>query len=324
MCLNFLIVKIGCDNDNTIKIDTQQLTTVVNTTINTIADRAESNARSINTVDVTNNGLFDCPAGFTIKQVPVDNVTTIDKVNNTQATEINTAITDKVQSKLSQQQVQGVLGFLNSIGQAGSIKNGTDITNQVKESVRNAVTNSIITEAVNGAFDVQTLKLTNNGIIEGGSCNIIQQDILNVRSTNIASNAQNNLQNDTFLNSLLNYVKQTQKSADLSWVKWIFIAVIAVAVLLALGLVLYFVFGGSKSKPKSQSKQQLAEELRRKILEKKEGGIASKSNLEGLEKSAEARVGEGGGEGGGESGQTFSRLGEKLGKLGEKFGKRFE
>lgn len=333
MCLNFLIVKIGCDNDNTIKVDTSITETVVNKVIENNVGKAGSDTVVVNTLNVTNNGVFDCPGGFNISQTSNINVRTINKVNEVESAQINTSMTNNVKDQLTQEQVTGILGFLNSIGQAGSVKNGADITQKVAEAVSNAVNQSIINEAWAGTFDTGTLNLTNNGIVEGGACNIVQSDAFDIRVTNLATTVQTTLQNDTFLNNLLAYVKQTQKSDDFSWVKWIFIAVIAVAVLLGLGLVLYFVFGGSKSKPQgSQSRQQLAEELRRKILERKEGGIASRSNLEGLERSAESRVGGepgldegrfGGFEFSPEARQGYKKLANRFGGIAERFGKRF-
>jgi len=321
MCLNFFLIKIGCDNDNTIKVDTSILTTVVNTVIQRNVERSVDNARFVQDLVVNNNGTFNCPGGFTIAQTNDVNQTTINNVNVTQSAQINTSMTNNVKDELTQEQVTGILGFLNSIGQAGSVTNGADITDKVKEAVKNAVTQSVVAEALNGDYANQTLTLNNNGVVEGGSCNIVQNNAFNIRVTNLATTVQATLQNDAFLNDLLNYVKQTQKSDDFSWVKWIFIAVIAVAVLIALGLILYFVFGGSKSKPAGQS--QLKEALERRALEAREEGIAGRPRLDGLERSAEDRVEGTRFELSPEARQGYRNLSERFGGIAERFGKRF-
>ena len=326
MCLNFFLIKIGCDNDNNIKVDTSILTSVVNKVIQSNKERSVNNLVVVNDLIVNNNGVFNCPGGFTIAQTNDINETTINNVNITQSSQINNSMTNNVKDQLDQEQVTGILGFLNSIGQAGSVKNGADITDKVRESVKNAVTQSVVAEALNGTYVNNQLTLNNNGIVEGGACNIVQNNPFDIRVTNLATTVQTTLQNDTFLNNLLAYVKQTEKNDDFSWVKWIFIAVIAVAVLLALGLVLYFVFGGSKSKPQG-NESAFREALRRRELERGEGGIASRSNLEGLERSAETRVGDSGERRGfnlsPEARQGYRNIANRFGGFAERVGKRF-
>lgn len=241
MCLNFLIVKIGCDNDNTIKIDTEEFVKVVNTVVQSFIAKSDANVETFNklSIAVGNSGVFNCPGGFNIYQTNQNNVTTVNDINLDQISQINTSIVDDVRSQLTQEQVQGILAFLNSIGQAGSVNNETDITNKVKEAVMNAVTQEITTGSWAGAVVNNDLTITNNGLIEGGACNIVQQNILNVRVTNLVTAVQTTLQNDQFLNYLLTYDKQTNTSGlTFNWLTYLIIGIVVIGVLLVIGAII--------------------------------------------------------------------------------------
>ena len=292
MCLNFFIIKIGCDNDNTVKIDTSVLLEVTNTVVQDSINRFSNTVVGVNELVVNNSGVFNCPGGFNISQTNYENVQTINKVNTVQSAEINTQMTNKVEDKITQEQTKGILAFLNSIGQAGSVNNSQDITNKVKEAVKNAVTQSIIDEAWTGDYADNKLTLNNSGVVEGGACNIVQNNALDIRVTNLATTVQKTLASDAFINDLINYSLQTQTSAVFPW-KWLILAGVILAALIIIGVLLYFIFGSKGSTPApgaSKTQQQIKEGLERRLLEKKEGGIGSSSKLKEFERLAENRV----------------------------------
>lgn len=284
MCLNFFLIKIGCDNDNTIKVDTSIVLDITNNIVQENINKVGSDTVAVNVLNINNSGTFNCPGGFNISQTNNLNVTTLNNINSVQSTEINTNMVDQVQDNLTQEQTEGILAFLNSIGQAGSVNNSTQITNKVKDAVRNAVTQELINQAWAGNYGDNILNINNNGVVEGGSCNLVQTNPFNIRVTNLVTSVQTTLQNDQFMNYLLDYVKQTQSSSSLSWLKWVFIAIIALVVLAVLGLAVYFL-SGSGSKPEVNPAEQRKRELQRElILEKlqgEEGSSVSSGAIEG-------------------------------------------
>jgi len=322
MCLNFILVKIGCDNDNTIKIVTSVLVDVMNSVEQSNINTVGTDSFQISNITVNNNGTIKCKDGFSIYQGNIALTSIVNTFNSQQLDQINTQIVSKIEDTLSQQQTEGILAFLNSLGQAGSVTNSQDITNKVKESVSNAIKQTAINELWAGTRQSNGIVLNNNGLIEGDACNIIQKNSLDVRITNIATSLQTNLQNEAFLNTLLDYSNQSQTSASLAWLKWVFLAIIAVVVLIVIGVLLYFIFGSKGGgTPTDQSKQDLKANLQRRVMEKKEGvrNRGASSSLAELERGAEARTGTGG------TGRFLSPETEgRLRNLADRFGRRME
>lgn len=277
MCLNFVIVKIGCDNDNTIKIDTKIVEDVMNSSEQIYKNSVGVTSNAINALSFTNNGSVIC--NFEIYQGNINNTTIVNTFSPEQASQINTDLENKVADDIDQEQTEGILSFLNSIGQAGSMKNSQNITKQVQISLTNVLKQTAINELWNTAKGTNTAVVVNNGLIEGDNCKIVQGNTLNIRVTNVANGIQSGLQNDTFLNNLLTYSKQSQKNDDFSWLKWVFIAIVAVVVLIGLGLVLYFMFSGSSKgsgqPTPEQMKQQKLEDLKRQVAETSTGPSSS-------------------------------------------------
>lgn len=248
VCLNFLLIKIGCDSDNKIKVDTSIMVSVMNSAEQSAVQNGSTSIAAINQINLTNGtgGTFNCGDGFVLSQTNNQTTRIINQFTTQQISNISTNIVSQVQSQLSQSQVQGILAFLNNLTQ-GTVKNEQDIVNKVKESVTNAVNQTDIASIWNQNTATNVLNIVNNGLIEGSSCKIIQQNLADVRVTNIVNTLQANLQNDTFLNSLLTYSQQTNSSGVFS-LKWLIIAGIILGSLIIIGIVLYFIFGG-KSKP---------------------------------------------------------------------------
>lgn len=317
MCLNFFIIRIDCDNDNKIKIDTSVLVDVMNKLDQEFKNQAGSDTVSYNNLMVNNNGTFNCPGGFTVSQTNDTTTTTTNTFNSNQQSSISTNIVTQVKDELTQSQTEGILGFLDSIGQSGSVTNSQDITNKVRESLTNAVRQVNYNSLWTGTSDSNLLTLNNNGVIEGGQCNIYQSNIANVRITNIANSLQSSLQNDQFLNTLLDYSKQTTDTGTLGWLKWVILGVIVLVVLIIVGVLLYFAFSGS-STPKVARPEGEAEKLC--ILETEEQG----ARLPAGEKKAlfqkcvirkeEERFG------GGERQEGGQRFGEGEGRFESSFG----
>ena len=280
MCLNFLIVKIGCDNENKIKVDTSVTVDVLNTASQTAITTGNNQIATINQIFVNNGVTGRIICDFTVSQQNVNSTVINNTFTTQQVSNIQTDIVNQVQDKLTQEQTQGILAFLDSIGQAGSVTNSQDITNKVKESVTNAVRQVDIMKIWNSDISSNAITITNLGLIQGADCNIIQSNLLNVRITNITNAIQENLQNDTFLNNLLTYSNQTIKTGTFS-LKWIIIAIIIIVALIIIGVVLYFIFGGKSTPPQAagQSKEQEKMMLERELMEKKEGIIRKPGDI---------------------------------------------
>ena len=284
MCLNFFIIKIGCDNENKIKVDTSIVVDVMNTASQTAITTGNNQIETINQIIINNaaTGIINCP-NFTIGQSNVQNTVINNTFTTQQVSNIQTNIVDQVKDGLTQSQTQGILAFLNNLTQSGSVINSQDITNKVKESVSNAVKQVDIMKIWNSDISSNTITINNLGLIEGKDCDIVQTNALNVRITNITNALQENLQNDAFLNSLLAYSNQNQDSGVIS-LKWIIIAIVIVIVVIIIAVALYFIFGGKSPTPTSagggmQSKEQEKMMLERELIEKKEGLVRKPGNV---------------------------------------------
>jgi hypothetical protein len=241
MCLNFIVVKIGCDNDNTIKIDLEEVINVVNTTTQSFGASGDSNVITVQFLKFVNGkgGIYDCPGGFVAGQKNDITTQVINNITDTQAAQIRTDIVNKITDQFTQDQTQGILAFLNSIGQAGSINNSTDITNKVKESVSNAITQEVVIKAFANTYTDQVFEFDNEGLVEGGSCKFIQENITNIQVNNLVTSVQTAIQKDAFLNDLLNYVKQTQTSGfTFNWLTYLIIGVVIIVIIIIIGAII--------------------------------------------------------------------------------------
>ena len=168
MCLNFFLIKIGCDNTNSIKVDTSVVVDVMNTAVEIAKTEGNNQIFTINEIFINNGptGRIIC-SNFSIGNFSTQNTLINNTFTTQQVSNIQTNIANQVQDDLTQQQTAGILAFLNSLGQAGNVTNSQDITNKVKESVTNAVKQIDINEIWNSDVTQNIITIDNEGLIEG-------------------------------------------------------------------------------------------------------------------------------------------------------------
>lgn len=239
MCFSWLFLKIDCDQDSTIKVNTSILNTILTTTEQTVANSGTTNVSQVSFVNLINNGTINCPT-FSITSGNVQTTAIINSFTTSQVSDISNQISDKIVNELSTEQEQGLLAFLAA---NGSQVTSDQLNTQVKNSVTNIVTQSLINNF--WANDVQSTSVTlvNNGLLEGDNCKIVAENKLSLRVTNIANSMQTSLQQDAFLNQILTYAKSNQSSGtDLSDItRYLIIGVIVIVVLLVVGAILFAV-----------------------------------------------------------------------------------
>ena len=235
MCIDFVLIKIDCDQDETIKVDT----TVLNSIMNSIEQSATNKDKTIVkqnaiiTIKNTETGSIRCNPLILSNNLTQQTII-VDKFDNEQITQITNKIVDNIKSELSQAQLSGLGAFLTT---AGSQKEGADVTTTIKNAVKNSVNESIINDAWTSDSTTETIDLINAGVIESkDSCQFLNSDLLHVRVINVAKNLQTSFQNNEVLNQVLTYAKQNQTTSSLSpLVKALIIGAIIIVVLLIIG-----------------------------------------------------------------------------------------
>ena len=292
------------------------LTSVLNTTVSDVTQDLQTNCTSKNTftgvfgaVLYTTNGetkALNCPISASSLEIN-QNAQNTCSIKGGLTSDLTVKITNNLNTNVNQwldQQVKAGNGFV-SAGVAIALSEGIN-TADLSTKISNALTSNL-SQACSAVLDSG-----NEGIVYvcGSYPNgiVITQSALNINLTScMIKNLITNVTDDTVLNGIVQKAKAkvTAENEGLgSLLKWLIIAGIVLGVIIIVAVLMFFIFGSKGSgKPADQAKQDKKASLERRLLEKREGGIASKGSLEGLEKGAEARTGKT---------SYLRRMGEKL------------
>lgn len=251
MCLNLILIKFDCDTDQTIKIDTSELSSIISNVTNSVSNNSSTRISNINTLKVNIGGSVDCN-NVTFTQQNNSQVSIVNSFTDEQKATINNDIINEIRNKIEQEQIQGLTAVLNNLTQAGAINNKQDFTNKITTSVKNTLDNIDINNFWTGVNQGNVLTVNIAGNLSGENCNFVQTNYLNARVVNTADAIQTNLAQDQFMNEVLNAAKQTTDTGDVSrLLKWIVIGAVAIVGLLIIFAVIYLIYSYSESKSNS-------------------------------------------------------------------------
>jgi hypothetical protein len=258
-CLSLGLLKINCDTTQSLVVDNSVINNLLNEIENEAKNTQNANLSTIQTVSVINGvtlipgtdialqGVIKCPNLNLINNLN-EETEILNQFDSNQTVQLQNKIDSEIRNELSQEQQQGVTDFLAKNGDNSQI---TTILNGVKNDIKNIVSQNFVNKSIVGVFKNQGVEFTNFGIIDGTNCNFINNGLLKVRVTNLASSIQGALAKNTSLNLMLSYAKQETESGNevgnlLSTIVIIAGIVGGIVLLLAVVFVLLFLFRGSK------------------------------------------------------------------------------
>lgn len=235
-CIDLFIIKIDCDQDQTIKVDTTVLNTIMNSVEQSAKNEANTGIWTVNVVNFTNNGTDTC--GFQIYQGGIQNTDIVNSFTTDQIAQINTQISDGIKNAIAQQELSGLAAFLT---QSGDQSEGADLSTTITNAITNSINQSVVNEAWNTDTTTQIINVVNNGLLEGDSCTIVQQSTLNIRVTNLANNLQSSFQDNKVLNDVLTYAKQDETAGSFApLLRALIIGAIIIVALIVIGAVIIY------------------------------------------------------------------------------------
>jgi len=223
MCFSFVVLKIGCDQTNSVQINTDILNSVTNTISQNAVNNSEQGITSVQTISVSNNpwALPGCtgsvqqcviPAKICCPQLSLVNtldksIQILNKFNADQVTQLQTQMASQVQNETDQKIMNG---FLNFLAQNGNETNSTELTQHVSNVIKNSINQSLMDNYWTGISENQAITINNNGgTIAGSDCELLNESLLNLRITNVSKALQRAIASDSIINQMINYSNQT-------------------------------------------------------------------------------------------------------------------
>ncbi len=213
MCFSFGILKFGCSQQNNIELDSTITNNIVNNVYQSAVNNADASTLQVNDITISNSasGQILCPQGLNINQSINACVKIANSFTTDQKAQVINDITNAIKNDLVQGQENGLLAFL--------AQNGDQINDaNLISSIQTAVSNSLDTATFNSTYSydsgTNSLTIINDGIISGGSCDFVQNNLLNFTVTNITNTLQDSLASNTLLSQISTYVQQTQSNGN--------------------------------------------------------------------------------------------------------------
>ena len=252
MCFSLGLLKIGCDTEQKLKIDNSILNELVNNVEQTAIANNSSNVSTIQSITIDNGpgAKILCKKFLATNDLNQD-IKIINEFNVDQLAQLKTEIESSIVNQMTQAQQQGLADFL---AKNGDNTNVGDIDNSVKNIVKNNISSTAITNAMNGVAVGQNITFKNLGELSGDDCEFVNKAYQNIRITNLAKVLQSALADNSVLSSISSYSSQATKSGTevgdfFNLIGTIVGGVIAVGILIAIGVLLMKIFKGNSSSP---------------------------------------------------------------------------
>ena len=310
------------------------LTTVVNDTMNSVIQNIATTCTTDNrfsgqfgifpvNVNTRTGDIQTAPCQTSINRVVItQNATDTCSIQGGLTNNLNSQITNNLSTNINSwltqnaSQNNGFLGIGINIAASESITQiqlANDIANSISNNLNQAC-NSFL-EASNTA-NIYVCGDYPQGVYE------TQNAVATNLTTCVVNNMVTNIMNNQVLNNIvIRTIQKTNQTNEgiFSPLRWLIIGAVIIGVVIIVAVLLFLIFGSKGGGGKGEQKQILKQELEQRLLERREGGIASSSRLGALERGAEARTGFSGGYLSPEAEEGIRNVAERFGRFGRRF-----